>query len=107
MLSEDSDLLPKNDENLFGKKFLENIKHTSKSETQTLEILSNTSRTKYNSFLYDLPQTLRRSFGGQQQQKLLLTKGTTFQYSKNDMVNINQEALFSKVEFPYVVQWRI
>ena len=37
MLREDSELLQKNDKNLFGKKFRENIWHTS------LEMLSNTS----------------------------------------------------------------
>ena len=38
MLWEDSELLQKNCKNLFGKKFLENICHTSKSKKQTLEI---------------------------------------------------------------------
>ena len=67
MLREDSELLQKNDKNIFRKKFRENIWHTSKSKKQTLEMLSNTSQIKYNSFRYRLPQTPRRSFGGQQQ----------------------------------------
>ena len=50
MLREDSELLQKSDKNLFGKKFRENIWHTSKSKKQTLEMLSNTLRTKYKPF---------------------------------------------------------
>ena len=100
-------ILQENGNNLFRKKF--------KSKKQTLEMLPKTSRTKYKPFRHSLPQTPKRSFGGQQQQKLLLRKGTTYSIQKNyaiiaiktamdtDMVNINQEALFSKVEFPYVV----
>ena len=48
ILREDSELLQKNDKNLFGKKFREN--HISKSKKQTLEMLSNTSRTKHKPF---------------------------------------------------------
>ena len=69
ILREDSELLQKNDKNLFGKKFRENIWHTSKSKKQTLKMLSNTSRTKYKPFRHGLPQTPRRIFGGQRQQK--------------------------------------
>ena len=90
MLREDSELLQKNDKNLFGKKFRENIWHTSKSKKQTFEMLSNTSPIKYKTFCHGLPQTPRRSFGGQQQQKLLLRKGTTSQYSKKRDNNVNQ-----------------
>ena len=82
MLREDSELLQKNGKNLFGKKFRENIWHTSKSKKQTLEMLSYTSRTKYKPFRHGLPQTPRRNFGWQQEQKLLLRKGTTSQYSE-------------------------
>ena len=78
-------------------------------------MLSNTSTTKYKPFCHSLPQTLRRSFGMHQKKRLLLKKGTTARIRKNDtkmatktvintdMVNINQETLFKKVEFPYVV----
>ena len=55
-------------------------------------MLSNTSRTKYKLFRHGLPQTPRRSFGGQQQQKLLLRKGTTSQYSKKRYNNGNQNS---------------
>ena len=82
MLREDSELLQKNGKTLFREKFRENIWHTSKSKKQTLEMLSNTSRTKYKPFRHGLPQTSGGSFGGQQQQKLLLRKETTSQYSK-------------------------
>ena len=77
MLREDLALLQKNDKNLFGKVFHKNVWHTSKSKKQTLEMLSNTSRAKYKPFRHGLPQTPKRSFRGQQQQKLLLRKGTT------------------------------
>ena len=83
MPREDLGLLQKNDKNLFGKKFRENIWHTSKSKKQT----SNTSRKKYKSFHHGLPQTPRR-----QQQKLLLGKGTTSQYSKKRYNNRNQNS---------------
>ena len=78
-------------------------------------MLPKTSQAKYKPFRHGLPQTPRRSFGGQQQQNLLLRKGTTYSIRRNDvimasktamdtdMVNINQETLFKKVEFPYVV----
>ena len=78
-------------------------------------MLSNTSRTKWKPFRQGLPQTPRRSFGGQQQQNLL-RKGTTSQHSKKRYnngnqnsygygygINTNQETLFNKVQFPYVV----
>ena len=77
-------------------------------------MLSNTSITKYKPFCHSLPQTLRRSFGMHQKKRLLLKKGTTARIRKNDtkmatktvintdMVNINQETLFKKVEFPYI-----
>ena len=77
---------------------------------------SNTSRTKYKPFRHGLLQTPRRSFGGQQQQKHVFSgkerrhsirKNDTIMATKTamdtDMVNRNQETLFSKVEFPYVV----
>ena len=83
----DLGLLQKNGKNLFGKKFRENIWHTSKSKKQTLEMLSNTSRKKYKPFHHGLPQTPRR-----QQQKLLLRKGTTSQYSKKRYNNGNQNS---------------
>ena len=106
MLREDSQLFQKNDNNLFWKRFCGNIWHTSKSKKQTMEMLPKTSQTKYKPFRHGLPQTPRRSFGGQQQQKLLLRKGTTYSIRRNDaiiasktvmdtdMVNINQETLF-------------
>ena len=77
-------------------------------------MLSNTSRTQYKPFCRGLPQTPRRSFGGQQQQKFL-RKGKRHSIRKNDttmanktamntdMVNINQETLFNKAEFSYLV----
>ena len=55
-------------------------------------MLSNTSQTKYKPFRYGLPQTPRRSFGGQRQQKLLLRKGTASQYSKKRYNNGNQNS---------------
>ena len=55
-------------------------------------MLSNTSQTKYKPFHQGLPQTPRRSFGGQQQQKLLLRKGTTSQYLKKRYNNGNQNS---------------
>ena len=115
MLREDSQLFQKNDNNLFWKRFCGNIWHTSKSKKQTIEMLPKTSQAKYKPFRHGLPQTPRRSFVGQQQQKLLLRKGTTYSIRRNDaimasktamdtdMVNINQETFFKKVEFPYVV----
>ena len=78
MLRQDLEILQKNDKNLFGKKLRENIWHTSKSKKQTLEMLSNTLQTKYKPFHH----TPKRSFRGQQQQKLLLRKGITSKYSK-------------------------
>ena len=45
MQREDSKILQKNDKTLSGKKFRENIWQTSKSKKETLEVLSNTSRT--------------------------------------------------------------
>ena len=80
-------------------------------------MLSNTSQTKYKIFCYGLSQTLRRScfFWG-------TTLKTSFQqgnnvtiFKKNDTImttktamntniaTINQETLFNKVGFPYVV----
>ena len=103
MLREDSELLQMNNKNLFGKKFRENIWDTSKSKKQTLKMLSNTSRTKWKPFRHGLHQTPRRRFGGQQQQNLLLRKVTT-KVMDTDTVNINQETLFNKVQFPYVVR---
>ena len=50
MLRKDSELLQKNDKGFFGKKLRENIWHTSRSQMQTLEMLSNISRTKYKPF---------------------------------------------------------
>ena len=94
MLREDSELLQMNNKNLFGKKFRENIWDTSKSKKQTLKMLSNASQTKWKPFRHGLPQTPRRRFGGQQQQNLLLRKGTT-KVMDTDTVNINQETLFN------------
>ena len=102
MLREDSELLQMNNKNLLGKKFRENIWDTSKSKKQTLKMLSNTSQTKWKPFRHGLPQTPRRRFGGQQQQNLLLRKGTT-KVMDTDTVNINQETLFNTVQFPYAV----
>ena len=102
MLKEDSELFQMNNKNLFGKKFRENIWDTSKSKKQTLKMLSNTSQTKWKPFRHGLPQTPRRRFGGQQQQNLLLRKGTT-KVMDTDTVNINQETLFNTVQFPYAV----
>ena len=66
MLREDSEFLQKNNKNLFGKKFDENIWQTFKSKKQTLDMLSNTSRTKYKQpYSHGFPQTLGGSFGGQ------------------------------------------
>ena len=65
---------------------------TSKSKKKTLEILLNTSRTKYEPFRHSLPQTPRGSFEGQQQLKFLLRKGTTSQYSKKRYNNGNQNS---------------
>ena len=59
MLREDSELLQKNGNNLSGKRFRENIWHISKSKGQTIEMLSNTSRTKYQPFRCSLSQTPR------------------------------------------------
>ena len=53
-------------------------------------MLSNTSRTIYKPFRQGLPQTPRRSFGGQQQQKLL-RKGAMSQYSKKRYNNNGNE----------------
>ena len=92
MLREDSELLQKNNKKNFRKKFRENIWHTCKSKKQTIEMLSNTSRTKYKPFRHGLPQTPRRSFVGQQQQKLLLRKGTTSQSLKKRYSNGNQNS---------------
>ena len=90
MLKEDSKPFQKNEKNLFRKKFRENIWQTSKSKKQTLDMLSNTSQAKYKTFFRGLIQTPRRSFRGQQQQKLPLRKGTTSQYSKKRYNNGNQ-----------------
>ena len=57
MFREHSQLLQKNDKKLFRKTFRENSRHTSKSKMHTLEMLSNTSRTKYKVFATDLPGT--------------------------------------------------
>ena len=92
MLRENSELIQKNNKNLIGRNFRENIWHTSKSKKQTLEMLPNTSRTKYKPLRHGLPHTLRRCFGGQQQQKLFLKKGMTSQYSKNRYNNGNQDS---------------
>ena len=70
MLREKSDLLQKNDKNLSGEKFRENIWHTSKSKKKTLEMLPNTSQ-------------------------IMATKAVM----DTDMVNINQETLFEKCNF--------
>ena len=91
MLREDSELLQKNYKNLFWKKFGENIWHTSKLKKPTLEMLSNTQRTQYKPFCRGLPQTPRRSFGGQQQQKFL-RKGITSRYSKKRYNNGKQNS---------------
>ena len=92
MLREDSELLQKNDKKIFRKKFRGNIWHTCRSKKQTIEMLSNTSRTKYKPFRHGLPQTPRRSFVGPQQQKLLLRKGTTSQSLKKRYSNGNQNS---------------
>ena len=65
MLREDSELLQKNYNNISGKKFRENIWHISKSKKQTMEMLSNTSRTKYQPFRCSLSQTpiIQNSYG--------------------------------------------
>ena len=65
---------------------------TSGTTTNQKSKPSNTSRTKYKPFRQGLPQTPKRSFGGQQQQKLLLRKGTTSQYSKKQFNNGNQNS---------------
>ena len=87
-----SELLQKNDKNLFVKKFCKYIWHTSKLNLQTLEILWNTFLTKYKLFCHGLPKTPRTSFGGQRQRKILLGEGTTSQYSKNRYNNCNQNS---------------
>ena len=80
-------------------------------------MLSNTSQTKYKTFCYGLPQTLRRScfFGGttlktsfqQGNNVTILKKNDTIMTTKTAMntniATINQETLFNKVGFPYVV----
>ena len=55
-------------------------------------MLSNTLQTKYKPFHHSLPQTPKRSFRGQQQQKLLLRKGITSKYSKKWYNNANQNS---------------
>ena len=50
MLREDSQLLQKNDNNLFRKRFRGNIWHTFKSKKQTIEMLPKTSQAKYKPF---------------------------------------------------------
>ena len=82
MPREYSELLQKNEKNFFGEKFRENIRHSSRSKKQTLEMLSNTSLIKYKAFCHGLSQIPGSSFGGQQQQKLLFGKETTPQYSE-------------------------
>ena len=56
ILSEDSELLQKNDKNLYGKKFCENISHIPKSKKQTLEMLSNTREQHTNPFAVVFPR---------------------------------------------------
>ena len=56
ILGEDSELLQKNDKNLYGKKFCENISHTPKSKKQTLEMLSNTREQHTNPFTVVFPR---------------------------------------------------
>ena len=55
-------------------------------------MLSNTLQTKCKLFHHSFPQTSRRSFGGQQQQKFLLRKWTTSQYSKKWYNDGNQNS---------------
>ena len=62
MLREDSEFLQKNDENLLGKKFRDNFRHTFKSKKQILDMLSNTSLAKHKFFRHGLPQAPKRSF---------------------------------------------
>ena len=90
MLKEDSELLQKNDKHLFEKKFRENIWRTSESKKQTLEILSNTSRTKHKPFCHGLPQSPR--FRKATITKLLLRNGVTSQYSKKRYNNSKQNS---------------
>ena len=112
---EDSELLQKNDKNLFGKKFRENIWHTSKSKKQTLEMLSNTSRTKYKPFATPFPRHRKGVSEGNNNKNVFSGKERRHSIKKNDtiiatksamdtdMVNINQETLFNNVKLPYVV----
>ena len=112
MLREDSELLQKSDKNLFGKKFRENIWHTSKSKKQTLEMLSNTLRTKYKPFRHghrgvSEGNNNNKSFFSGKERRHSFRKNDTIMATKTamdtDMININQETLFNKVKFPYVV----
>ena len=108
MPREDLGLLQKNDKNLFGKKYRENIWHTSKSKKQTFEMLSNTSRKKYKPFTTAFPRHQEdKSFFSGKEQRHSIKKSDTIMKIKTvmdtDIVNINQETLFNKVEFLYVV----
>ena len=80
-------------------------------------MLSNTSQTEYKTFCYGLPQTLRRScffwgdniknFFSARKQRHNIQKNDTIMTTKTAMntniATINQETLFNKVGFPYVV----
>ena len=80
-------------------------------------MLSNTSQTEYKTFCYGLPQTLRRScffrgdniknFFSAREQRHNIQKNDTIMTTKTAMntniATINQETLFNKVGFPYVV----
>lgn len=80
-------------------------------------MLSNTSQTKYKIFCYGLSQTLRRScffwgdniknFFSAREQRHNIQKNDTIMTTKTAMntniATINQETLFNKVGFPYVV----
>ena len=108
MPREDLVLLQKNDENLFGKKFRETIWHTSKSKKQTLEMLSNTSQKNTNLFTTAFPRHREdKSFFSGKGQRHSIKKSDTIMEIKTvmdtDIVNTNQETLFNKVEFLYVV----
>ena len=113
MLTEDSELLQKNDKNFSGKNFRENICYTSKSKKQTLEMLSNASQTKYKPF-----PRLREGVSEDNNNKNVLPgKERRHSFPKNDtimatkiamdtdMVDVNQETLFNKVDLcSYVVR---
>ena len=83
MLREYSELLHKNDKNLFGIKIRESIRQTSKSKKQTLEMLSNKMQTLSPQSSSDTEEKFRRATTT----KLLIRKEAKLQYSKTQYNN--------------------